>query len=105
VTHDLALSLAWLMYGTQERAVVELLLLSHNATDRETRFKAMRALEWFDPATTEEPARPAIVVEPRGPVDEAIECLRWVLYGWEQSSRARAAARAGELITELAANA
>lgn len=106
MTRDLAVSMAREMYATQEPAVVELLLLATNAATREDRFKALRALEWFDPANTELPARPeATAAAPQGPVEEAIEALRWTLYGWDQASRARAAGRAGELLAELAANA
>jgi len=105
LTPDKAEEIAWTMYTTDEPAVIELLLLASNGATTEDRFKALRALEWFDPATTEAPARPWMKQPEPGPVEEAIEALRWTLYGWEQSSRARAAARAGALISELAANA
>ena len=54
-----AARIAWESYATEEPAVIELLLLAANPRTRDVRFKAMSALEWFDPATTEEPAKPA----------------------------------------------
>lgn len=106
MTPDQAERIARERYPSEEVAVIgALLLLLYNGTTRETRFKAARALEWFDPLATEVPARPATVTEPAGPAAEAVEAIRYVLYGWEQSSRARAAARAGALISELAAGA
>lgn len=95
-----AAAIAWTVYGTEQPAVVELLLLGTNAPDRVERYRAMRALQWFAPEDDVEPS-PRVPDPPTGEVARALECLEWVIRGWRREDRVAAAAGFAEAAREL----
>ena len=88
------------VYGSVAPHLVELILLAENG-DVTDRYRALRALEWFDHRTTTEPARPSDIEETDGEVEDAIQALRHVLLGWSRRSRIAAAEHCGAAVLEL----
>ena len=96
LTRGEAERVAWLCYGSEEPAVVELLLLSGDpGRPRLKRLAAEFALTWFDPRA-ELPVLPP-------EEDLAVRVVRQLGLGRDLATRERAAARLVRLLNEEAA--
>lgn len=92
MTREHAAATALVLCGTDAPHVVELVLLEANGS-RVEQFKARRALAWFD-CTGDMPVEAQSTETPSSPaIEQALDAIRWTLYGHQQDARLKAATR------------